>query len=74
MSERDDLADLRVWRDEFAQKHGYDLTKMVAALSEMDRAAGDRVISGVPRTPISAEIASSNRKLSSQMQQPTVAK
>jgi hypothetical protein len=47
----DILAELRAWRDEFARSHGYDLKAMVAALREMDAAAGVRVVRGEPRRP-----------------------
>ena len=47
----DVLAELRAWRDEFARSHGYDLRAMVAALREMDAAAGARVVRGEPRRP-----------------------
>ena len=48
----DVLAELRAWRDEFARSHGYNLGAMVAALREMDVAAGARVVRGEPRRPI----------------------
>jgi hypothetical protein len=48
----DILAELRAWRDEFARSHGYDLRAMVAALQEMDAAAGARVVRGEPRPPV----------------------
>ena len=51
MRARDILAELRAWRDEFARSHGYDLSAMVAALREMDVAAGTRVVRGEPRRP-----------------------
>ncbi len=51
MNERDELADLRTWRDEFARSHGYDLAAMVASLRLLDRAAGARVVRGEPRSP-----------------------
>jgi len=51
MEERDLLADLRAWRDEFARSHGYDLAEMVATLREMDRTSGARVVRGEPRKP-----------------------
>ena len=53
MNDRDVLAELRVWRDEFARSHGYDLGAMVAALRELDVAAGERVVHGEPRPPVS---------------------
>jgi hypothetical protein len=45
------LAELRAWREEFARTHGYDLGAMGAALRELDRAAGERVVGGSPRSP-----------------------
>ena len=51
MKSEDILAELRAWRDEFARKHDYDLAAMTAALREMDRAAGVRVVHGQPRRP-----------------------
>lgn len=52
MNDRDMLAELRVWRDEFARSHGYDLGAMVAALRELDVTAGERVVYVVPRPPV----------------------
>ncbi len=52
MSDRDILAELRAWRDEFARSHGYDLRAMVAALCELDKAASGKVIHGEPRRPV----------------------
>ena len=54
MSDRDILAELRAWRDEFARSHGYDLAAMAAAIRELDTAAGSRVVRGEPRRPIEA--------------------
>jgi hypothetical protein len=51
MNDGDVIAELRAWRDEFARSHGYDLTAMVAALRELDIAAGARVVRGEPRCP-----------------------
>ena len=50
----DTLAELRAWRDKFARSHGYDLGAMVAALREMDVAAGARVVRGEPPPPCCA--------------------
>ena len=51
MSERDILAELRAWRDEFARSHGYDIAAMGATLRKLDEAAGSRVVHGEPRRP-----------------------
>jgi len=51
MSDGDILTELRAWRDEFARSHGYDLKAMAATLCELDRAAGGRVVRGLPRRP-----------------------
>ena len=55
MSDRDILAELRAWRDEFARSHGYDLAAMAAALRELDHAAGPWVVQGEPRHPVGTE-------------------
>jgi hypothetical protein len=57
MNERDVLADLRAWRDEFARSHKYDLGAMAATLRALDRAAGARLVSGEPRKPEPAAVA-----------------
>jgi hypothetical protein len=46
MNEKDTLAELRVWRDEFARSHGYDLAAMATTIREMDRTAGARIVRG----------------------------
>lgn len=51
MNERDILADLQAWRDEFARSHGYDLAAMAASLRASDRASGIQVVRGEPRRP-----------------------
>ena len=51
MSGADVLTELRAWRDEFARSHGYDLAAMAAALRELDRTAGARVVQDEPRRP-----------------------
>jgi hypothetical protein len=56
----DILAELRTWRDEFARSHGYDLGAMVAALRELDAAAGARVVRGEPRRPTAMPRGESN--------------
>ena len=63
MSERDVLADLRAWRDEFARSHGYDMAAMVASLRARDRAAGDSLVRGEPRQPASTEVMPEKRTL-----------
>jgi len=55
MSNGDVLVELRAWRDEFARSHGYDLHAMAAALRELDRAAGQKVVRGEPRQPAAAK-------------------
>jgi hypothetical protein len=52
MKDRDILAELRAWRDEFARSHGYDLRAIVAALREADEKLGARVVRGEPRRPV----------------------
>ena len=52
MNSGDILVELRAWRDEFARSHGYDLGAMVAALRELDGAAGERIVRGEPRQPV----------------------
>ncbi len=52
--ERDILADIRAWRDEFARRHNYDLSAMGDTLRKRDAelaAAGWTVTSGTPRPP-----------------------
>ena len=51
MNDRDILADLRAWRDEFAKSHGYDLAAMGATLREMDKSATAPLVRGEPRPP-----------------------
>ncbi len=55
MSNGDLLLELRAWRDEFARSHAYDLHAMAAALRELDRAAGKKVVCGEPRRPAAAK-------------------
>ena len=55
MNDRDVLAELRAWRDEFARTHGYDLSSMATALRELDRAVGPRLIRGEARRPIASQ-------------------
>jgi hypothetical protein len=56
MIDRDILAELRAWRDEFAKSHGYDMAAMVAPLRERERAAGTKVIRGEARPPVATEV------------------
>jgi hypothetical protein len=56
MSDGDVLAELRAWRDEFARSHGYDVHQMVAALRELDIAAGKNLIRGEPRKPVATRV------------------
>jgi hypothetical protein len=58
VKDRDILADLRAWRDEFARSHGYDLRAMVAELREMDVKACARVVRGEPRRPTAGRLGS----------------
>ena len=51
MKDRDILAELRAWRDEFARSHGYDLKAIAATLSKLDRASKGGVVRGTPRRP-----------------------
>ena len=51
MIERDTLADLRAWRDEFARAHGYDLAAMVTTLRAMKLLSGEKLVRGSPRQP-----------------------
>jgi len=54
MNNRDELVELRAWRDEFAKSHRYDIHEMAAALRELDKAAGNKLIRGEPRSPVAA--------------------
>ena len=52
--ERDALADIRAWRDEFARQHDYDLAAMFRTLRKLEAeyaAAGWKFASGTPRPP-----------------------
>jgi hypothetical protein len=62
MNERDVLADLRAWRDEFARSHKCDLGAMAATLRALDREAGDRLVSGEPRKPEPAAVAMKDKR------------
>ncbi len=52
MSNRDLLAELRAWRDEFARSYGYDIHAIAAALRDLDGASGRKVVHGEPRRPV----------------------
>ena len=56
MSNGDVLVELRAWRDEFAMAHRYDLREMAAALSQLDTAAGQKLVRGEPRRPVAARM------------------
>lgn len=52
MNDKDILAELRAWRDEFARSHGYNLHAMVATLRALDGVASAPVVCGEPRRPV----------------------
>jgi hypothetical protein len=45
------LQEVRAARENYARSHGYDIEKIVADLSELDRQGGWRVVKLVPRRP-----------------------
>ena len=56
MSNGDVLVEVRAWRDEFARSHGYSLRAMAAALHDLDIAAGQKLVRGEPRRPVTARM------------------
>ena len=51
MNEPDLLAEIHAWREEFARKHGYDLSAMVASLRAFEQTMSERMVRGSPRRP-----------------------
>ena len=56
MNEPDLLAELHAWREEFARKHGYDLSAMVASLRAFEQTMPERLLRGTPRRPVTTTL------------------
>ena len=56
MNEPDLLAEIHAWREEFARKHGYDLSAMVASLRAFEQTMPERLVCGTPRRPVTTTL------------------
>lgn len=62
MKVEDALTELRVWRDEFAESHAYDVRAMGEALRALDCTGERRVVHGEPRRPTAAATSAQARQ------------